>query len=84
MSERSILGRVVPNYNYSFQIRDNLDPICLVWEDEVVDGTICGDMPLLRKNYKDVELDFVVYANELDIINMVERNRQWENVFTSL
>ena len=44
MPEQYSLSKGMPENNYSFSIRDNLDPIVLVWEDLVADGGICGDV----------------------------------------
>lgn len=72
--------------DYSFSIRDNLSPIQLVWEDEVADTGLIGEMPMLRSRQKqeDLEFEFAVYASQLDMLDMVERKLKWESVFTSM
>jgi len=67
----------------SLQIRDNYAPIELMWEDEVRDEVI-APMPMLRRNYKELEVEFTAYMTQLDILDKIERNLKWENVFTSL
>ena len=67
----------------TLQVRDNYAPIELMWEDEVRDEAI-APMPMLRRNYKDLEVGLVAYMAQLDMLDSIERNMKWENVFTSL
>jgi hypothetical protein len=66
MSEQYSLSRGLPEVNYGFSVRDNLDPIVLVWEDLVAEGGICGDMPTVRENYKDLEVIRAAYLSQAD------------------
>lgn len=81
MAERSSL--VKPKADYGFSIRDNYDPIVLIWEDEVNDLAIAGEMPFVRKNYKEQEVEFAALWSQLDMLDMSERNMKWEKLSTS-
>lgn len=69
--------------DYSLDVRDNLSPIELVWDDVIADAVV-GEMPVLRKNYKEMQVEFTVYLDEMDRQDLLERATEWQNLFTSM
>ncbi len=62
-----------------FEIRDNLAPVVLVWEEELLD-----EQPLLRRNYKDMAMDFAAHMSQLDVLDCAGKALKCPNVFTSM
>lgn len=65
--------------DYSFTIRDNYEPVTLVYESEVID-----EMPILRANWVEEQANYQAYWTQCEIQQRNERFVKWSNVYTSL
>lgn len=62
----------------SLTARDNRDPVRLVWED-LVDDTILS-MPILRKHYQDIQVDYAAYLAEASKASLEQKVRGWAKI----
>jgi hypothetical protein len=65
--------------DYSFGIRDNMNPIVLVWENEVFD-----EMPVLHQKWGTLQVEYQVHFGQCEMKQRNERLMKWSNVFTNL